>query len=119
MANHLFLAPIQHLFEAVMQLKHCVVADSRKRVTKVLVFDVLKLDLVVKRIVADQLAFLDLHRIDLLVLTASDCKLFVSLHAENELCVCCACILVLERNKVVIAELRRRTQVKSLAEQST
>ena len=60
MVHHFFLGPVQHLAETVHVLKVSHVANSRQRISLIIVLDELELGLAGHRIFAQILALLNL-----------------------------------------------------------
>ena len=129
MGHHLFLGPVDDLAETVEVLEIGHVADGGQGLTLVVVLDELELGLAGFRVFAHVLALLDDHDIQILILAAAQRQLNVALVAQHE-CggsgfranhVAAAVILglLLERNEVILTQLRGRAEVEAFAQQRT
>ena len=117
MGQHLLLAPVQHLAEAVGQLEVCVVAHHRPVLALSVVLQELQYGAAGKAVTALVLALYDRESVNVEVLSAALRELDVALVAELELGDGTA-PLVLVGDEVILAELRGGGEIKALAQQS-
>ena len=116
MGQHLVLAPVQHLAEAVVQLEVGVVAHHGAALPVSVVLQELQDGAAGEAVPASVLALHHGKRVDVQVLAAALCKLDVALVAELELGHGAA-LLVLVGDHVILAELRGGGQVQALTQQ--
>ena len=129
MIEHLFTRPVDALAEAVQILEVSHVADDRELFAQIIVFDEFELRLRGVRIFAEVFALPNLHAVQIGILTAPERELDIAFITEDKLCfgafgrkqVTFTVILgfLLERNEIILAELRRGRKIQRFAQQTT